>query len=72
MITLIGELYSKWFGRPRYNVLVLGLDGQGKTVRLVPPQKLLNACKKLEGGEGRESDDSKIIPTTGLNSKAQE
>jgi len=32
MITLVRELYGRYFGRPRYNLLVVGLDGQGKTV----------------------------------------
>lgn len=36
MFTLVSEVLRMWCGKPMYNVLMLGLDGSGKTVNPNP------------------------------------
>ena len=65
MFTLILEAYKLWFDPRQYNILICGIDGCGKTVHPQLSQKLLNAFKRNFTAD--LTDDSKIIPTTGLN-----
>lgn len=65
MFTLFHEIYKLCFEPRQYNLLICGVDNSGKTVFIGQLQKLINSFKRIFTKD--LADDSKIIPTTGLN-----
>lgn len=46
MFTLLSGAYEQWIRRPEYNVLILGLDGAGKTVPIaIRGPYITNKCR---------------------------
>ena len=58
MYSLISGFYTWYFQKPEYKVLLVGLDGAGKT-------SFLEQVKSLHGQRCMSLD--KITPTVGLN-----
>ena len=65
MISLIKGIWQKYFDPPIYKILIIGLDGAGKTVKFNPNQTLLNKLKQLAKLPYLQFD--KIPKTVGLN-----
>ena len=59
MYSLLSGFYKWYFEKPEYKVLILGLDGAGKT-------SFLEQVKELDG-QKKFMSRQKIPPTVGLN-----
>lgn len=65
MISLIKGIWQKYFDPPVFKILIIGLDGAGKTVRVYFIKTLLNKLKQLAKHPFIQFD--KIPKTVGLN-----
>jgi signal recognition particle GTPase len=53
MFTLLTGAYERWSQKKLYNVIILGLDGAGKTVSLALIVVIIDVAGTTQGTEGR-------------------